>query len=321
MNKLLIIGLTMSALITLSGCSLKPPIEYTLNDSKVFSDASLHVVDNYSEALKRMYLVTQVEPIKDNNLDTFYYGINNHKVSDTATVTSIVSTAAGSINIFQLVTGEFLRNSFRKDLNGWYKTNSLFVVEPVIDGDLVAATNRARARSVDIFTSAYKQVGFTTKILNGRNVRHIALSQPDLLIPITDDGTVPNCNYPSSYQYILEEGRTSYKHIPCFGVRNETTHYIKGNVRDPKFPLGDFIIMKTTLPSHAPLEWFASNNQYDWLYQPSFTFFENGYKETLKPLLDGSFDKEYALGRFDLNPNIKMLKTRKRLYFNESLTQ
>ncbi|KLV03397.1 hypothetical protein ABT56_19965 [Photobacterium aquae] len=91
------------------------------------------------------------------------------------------------------------------------------------------------------------------------------------------------------------------------------------NTNDSKFPLGDFIAVHSALPSIFPIENLASTSKYDWIYQPSYTFFSGERRKNLGILNEETFEDAYGKGRFDLNPKVTLLKSGETQYFNPKI--
>lgn len=311
------ITMAIATILTLSGCAAPKPINEQVADNAVqFKDVMLS--GKYSDAMQRMYVYSRVKPHKEDNLDTFFIGKNYHAVSDASLATSAVAAVAGSINIFQLGTGALLNAANRTSLNSAYTKNRLFVIEPVLNGDVKTARTTAIQRSLNIISKAYKQENINTKAYGDSQITYARVDDT-IIVPYNNDNSVPFCSIPDGYKSLIKTGDTSNhgNEMSCWTSTFGFNYLIKNNTTNDLFPKGDFIITFSNLPAVFPIQHLESNSQFDYVYQPSYTFFDGLGKKNIASLNADELKEFYADGAFVDNPKITLLKTGNTEYFKK----
>ncbi|KLV03398.1 hypothetical protein ABT56_19970 [Photobacterium aquae] len=200
MKQLLKNAFILSGIILLSGCSIKPYHETVANDAVQFSDQQLDQDEGYSQSLQRMYLLSQANPVKDNNLDSFYLGVNYNTANNASLATASAFAVMGKINVFQLATHSLLNLTYRSSLHPFYEDNILVVIEPVIGGNVKDALYQAKKRSLKIVSDAYKKDGYNTKVFSSGEVGFVRNYDTNFVVPFDDNNDVPYCIVPGGYK-------------------------------------------------------------------------------------------------------------------------
>ncbi|OZS44351.1 hypothetical protein [Photobacterium sanguinicancri] len=312
-------SIALSSLLLLSGCTLAPVDERVKSDAVEFADNHLTPKDGYSVPLQQMNVVTQARPIHENNLDNFYIGRKYHNVSNAALGFDIAGVVLGSLNPLEFGAFAALNMMNRTSIHGLYRNNIMVVVEPVVDGDVKAALKRAKDRSIEIIRNAYSSIDVDSKVYLASDLGHINPYDQSLiaLFDKKEKNKAVYCSNPDAYRVIEETQKYSYDDLGCYASVFGEGDMFLNNTENTLFPIGNFITMFSSLPSITPFEKLTSTSEYDWVYQPSFSFLPETHTRNIAINNKIQIVDHYNNGRLNENPSVTMLKSGKRTYFNK----
>lgn len=287
--------------LMMSGCA-ETPNEYIELKGKYADDYELDAED-FSEPTRFLYPLKWIEPKRTtNNLDVFYYDVDQNKLKIAGQAATLAIGAIGHVNPLDiglsLLTQQGAKTTYHSVLGDQY----LYTVVKVDKSkDLDAQAQVVNKMAIDTVASVYGDSAKTEYVPTGTNFYLV-------------EGTkVYDPNYVFCKQGVESLCRTFTSRIPMLTRDNDG--YI------PMAPTGDYMTAVTLLPIGFPidkLKFIGNPSVEQYLYVPAIKLNEN--RDLWKQENLAYFKEWYQEERVSVNPYLKRLSDGKVMYFNPKIT-